>query len=59
MVVLLACKNEEDPLKDEGARVLTRLYVVVFFSNAQGQLSQRWNSAEVRTRRSFCGFVLF
>ena len=24
MVVLVTCKNEEDPLKNEGARVLTR-----------------------------------
>ena len=27
MVVLLTCKNEEDPIKNEGARVLTRLYI--------------------------------
>ena len=31
MVVLLTCKNEEDPIKVEGARMLKRLYVVVFF----------------------------
>ena len=37
MVVLLTCMNEEDPIKNEGARVLTRLYVV--FSDAQGQLT--------------------
>ena len=30
MVVLLTLKNEEDPIKDEGARVLTRLYAVFF-----------------------------
>ena len=36
MVVLLTCKNEEDPIKNEGARVLTRLYIV--FSDAQRQL---------------------
>ena len=30
MVVLLTCKNEEDPIKNEGARVLTRLYVFFF-----------------------------
>ena len=36
MVVLYTCKNEEDPIKNEDARVLTRLYVV--FSDAQGQL---------------------
>ena len=32
--------SEEDPIKNEGARVLTRLYVV-FFSDAQGQLSPK------------------
>ena len=37
MVVLHTCKNEEDPIKNEDARVLTRLYVV--FSDAQGQLT--------------------
>ena len=37
MVVLLTCKNEEDLIKNEGARVLTRLYVV--FSDAQGQVT--------------------
>ena len=34
MNVLRTCKNEEDPIKNEDARVLTRLYV--FFSDAQG-----------------------
>ena len=38
MVVLLTCKNEEDQIKIEGARVLTRLYFN--FSDAQGQLTQ-------------------
>ena len=38
IVVLLTCKNEEDPIKNEGARVLTRLYVV--FSVAQGQITE-------------------
>ena len=26
MVVLVTCKNEEDPIKNEGARVVTTLY---------------------------------
>ena len=39
MVVLHTCKNEEDPMKNEDARVLTRLYVV--FSDAQGQLTPK------------------
>ena len=39
MVVLHTCENEEDPIKNEDARVLTRLYVV--FSDAQGQLTPK------------------
>ena len=42
MVVLVTYKNEEDPIKNEGTRVLTRffpLYVYGKFSNAQGQLT--------------------
>ena len=39
MNVLHTCKNEEDPIKNEDARVLTRLYVV--FSDAQGQLTPK------------------
>ena len=35
--VLLSCKYEEDPIKNEGSIVLTRLYDV--FSDAQGQLT--------------------
>ena len=37
--VLVTCNNEEDPFKNEEARVLTRLYVV--FSDAQGQLTPK------------------
>ena len=37
MVVLLTCKNKEDPIKNEAARVLTRLYID--FSHTQGQLT--------------------
>ena len=36
MVVLVTCKNEEDPIKNEGARVFTTLYIN--FSDAQGQI---------------------
>ena len=38
MVVLVTCKNEEDPIKNKGARVVTSL--IIYFSNAQGQLTQ-------------------
>ena len=39
MVILVTCKNEEDPIKNEGTRVLTRLYVD--FSDTQGQLTRQ------------------
>ena len=35
MVALVACKNEEDPIKDEGARG------VIYLSDAQGQLTPK------------------
>ena len=38
--VLVTCKYEEDPIKNEGARVLTRLYDV-FFSDTHGQLTPK------------------
>ena len=37
MHVLVTCKNEEDPIKNEGARVVTTLYSN--FSDAQGQIT--------------------
>ena len=37
--VLVTCKYEEDQIKNECARVLTRLYDV--FSDAQGQLTSK------------------
>ena len=39
MGVLVACKNEEDPIKNEGARMVTTLYID--FSHAQGQLTPK------------------
>ena len=39
MSVLVACKNEEDPIKNEGARVVTTLFID--FSHAQGQLTPK------------------
>ena len=39
MGVLVACKNEEDPIKNEGARVVTTLFIN--FSDAQGQLTPK------------------
>ena len=37
MGFLVACKNEEDPIKNEGARVVTTLFIN--FSDAQGELT--------------------
>ena len=39
MGFLVACKNKEDPIKNEGARVVTTLFIN--FSDAQGQLTQK------------------
>ena len=39
MGLLVACKNEEDPIKKEGARVVTTLFIN--FSDAQGQLTPK------------------
>ena len=39
IVVLVTCKNEEDPIKNESARVLTSL--LFDFSDAQGQLTPK------------------
>ena len=39
MSVLVACKNEEDPIKNDGARVVTTLFID--FSQAQGQLTPK------------------
>ena len=39
MGVLVACKNEEDPIKNECARVVTTLFID--FSHAQGQLTPK------------------
>ena len=37
MGILVTCKNEEDSIKNEGARVVTTLFID--FSHAQGQLT--------------------
>ena len=39
MGFLVACKNEEDPINNEGARVVTTLFII--FSDAQGQLTSK------------------
>ena len=37
MDVLVTCKNEEDPIKNEGAKMFTTIYIN--FSEAQGQIT--------------------
>ena len=39
MVVLLTCKNEEDPIKNRGARVFTTL--CINFSDVQRQIKMK------------------
>ena len=39
MGLLAACKNEEDQIKNEGARVVTTLFID--FSGAQGQITPK------------------
>ena len=39
MGLLVACKNEENPVKNEGAGVVTTL--LISFSDAQGQLTPK------------------
>ena len=39
MGFLVACKNKEDPIKNEGARVVTTLFIN--FCDAQGQLTPK------------------
>ena len=51
MVVLLTCKNEEDPIKNEGARVLTTLNID--FSTTHGQLTPHSEVESGRKSNSF------
>ena len=51
MDVLVTCKYEEDPIKNEGARVVTTLYSN--FSDAQGQITLVLVSVSGRNLNSF------
>ena len=50
MVVLVTCENEEEPIKNEGARVATRY---VAFSGAQGQITPKSVVGSGRNSNSF------
>ena len=51
MNVLVTCKYEEDPIKNEGARVFTTLYSN--FSDAQGQITLELVVVSGRNFKSF------
>ena len=51
MNFLVACKNEEDPIKNEGVRVVTTLFIK--FSVAQGQLTPKSVMESCRNSNSF------
>ena len=51
MVVLVTCKNEEHPIKNEGANVFKTLYIN--FSDAQGQITQESVVVSGRISNSF------
>ena len=55
MDVLITCKNEEDPIKNEGARVAKRLYVD--FSGAQGQITPKSVVGSGKNSSSFKFFM--
>ena len=39
MYVLVTYRDEENQMKNEGARVVTTLYIICFIKDAQGQLT--------------------
>ena len=47
----MVCKNEEDPIKNEGARVFTALYIN--FSDAQWQITPESAVVSGRISNSF------
>ena len=59
MVVLVTCKNEEDPMENIGARVFTTLYIN--FSDAQGQITLDLvvvSGRNLNSSRFLCMFLL-
>ena len=50
MSLLVVCKNEEDPIKNEGARVVTTLFIN--FSDDQGQLTPKSGMESCRNSNS-------
>ena len=50
MGFLVACKNEEDPIKNEGASVVTTLFID--FSDTHGQLTPKSGMESCRNSNS-------
>ena len=61
MSLLVACKNKEDPIKNEGARVVTTLSIN--FKDAQGELTPKYvmGSCVIQTHPSFnsCPYCMY
>ena len=57
MGFLVVCKNEEDPMKNEGARVVTKLFIEL--SDAQGQLTPRSVKKSYQNHLSFYGWPCY
>ena len=59
MCLLVTCKNVEDPIKNEGARVVTTLFIN--FSDTQGQLTPKsvMESCRIQTNSSFYGWSCY
>ena len=55
MAVLITCKNEEDPIKNEGDRVATRY---VEFYGAQGQITLKSVVGSAHSSFYACAFYL-
>ena len=51
MVILVTCKNEEDPIKNEGTRVVTILSID--FLDAQGQLTPKSEMESFQNSNSY------
>ena len=56
MGLLVACKNEEDPIKNERARVVTTLFIN--FSDAQGQLTPKSVMESYRNSKPIQAFIV-
>ena len=51
MSLLVTCKKKEDPIKNDGARVVSTLFIT--FSDAQGQLTPKSVMESCRNSNSY------